>query len=47
MEKDNESIPLSLNNPDLSKYNTPLYKSQNSQNTKKCPHLLFTFSQMV
>ena len=30
-EKDNESIPLSLNNPDLSKDNTPLYKSQNSQ----------------
>ncbi|MDY4399861.1 glycosyltransferase family 8 protein [Helicobacter bilis] len=30
-EKDNESIPPSLNNPDLSKDNTPLYKSQNSQ----------------
>mgnify|MGYP003376812472 CR=1 FL=1 len=30
-EKGNESIPLSLNNPDLSKDNTPLYKSQNSQ----------------
>ena len=30
-EKDNESIPPSLNNPDLSKDNTSLYKSQNSQ----------------